>query len=47
MSNMISALEIIEREAKMPMKILTPLNLLFDISYFSIARAKHHNQDIL
>lgn len=47
MSNMISALEFIEKEAKKSMKTLTPLNLLFDINYFSIARAKQHNQDIL
>lgn len=47
MSNMISALEFIEKEAKKPMKSLTPLNLLFDINYFSITRAKHHNQGIL
>ena len=47
MSNRISALEVIQREAKKPMKILTPLNFLFDISYFSIARAKRHNQGIL
>lgn len=44
---MFSALEVIERKAKKPMKTLTPLNLLFDISYFSIARANHPNQGIL
>lgn len=47
MSNMIPALKFIEKEAKESMKILTPLNLLFDISYFSIAREKHHRQGIL